>query len=135
MRTTRRITVLSTALWTLLGLPILCTGGLLEHACECRTDPGADCCPSDVAGCCPSDETGCGHEEGCDTDPCEIVAVKPSRGFASAHSGARMFDQVHFVGCRDRVVLASDALQGARRLAPPGSRRLPLFESALPLLL
>ena len=33
-------------------VPVLCVGGLLQHACEC------------------ANETACSHESNCDGDPC-----------------------------------------------------------------
>ena len=68
-----------TAIWAFVATPLLCTGGYLEHACECPSESDAACCPSFADTCCPEGDAGCGHESACQTDPCEIDVVKPGR--------------------------------------------------------
>lgn len=55
---TRNSVVLVLA-WTLLLLPVLCTGGWLLHPCDCGST------------------IGCEHESSCNSDPCEIDVARP----------------------------------------------------------
>jgi len=56
--------LLFTAGWAFIGLPTLCAGGALIHPCDCGH----------------GEEEGCGHETDCESDPCEVVVVRPHDG-------------------------------------------------------
>ena len=48
------------ALWALLVLPVLCTAGMIGHACDCGLS------------------AECGHETNCSNDPCNQLAARRS---------------------------------------------------------
>lgn len=64
---------LLTAVWTLVAVPALCTGGILTHPCEC--EPASPCHDShhDEE---ENDDPGCGHESSCSIDPCKFVSLR-----------------------------------------------------------
>jgi len=64
-------TCLAAALF--LAVPVLCVGGMLEHACDCAEDA---CCPSE---CDCDGRSSCGHESGCTEDPCGFRVVRSER--------------------------------------------------------
>jgi len=53
-----RHAILLLTVWALLLAPFLCGTGLLTHACADEAD------------------SGCHHELDCDTDPCQVLALK-----------------------------------------------------------
>ncbi|MBI4717816.1 MAG: hypothetical protein HY763_08440 [Planctomycetes bacterium] len=66
MTRTRPITATLLAAWVLTAQPVLCTGGLLVHACGL----GGDCCPDHECDC----DTPCSCH-GCPDDPCQSVVT------------------------------------------------------------
>jgi hypothetical protein len=54
-----RTIVVFIALWGLAGVPVLCAGGVLLHACPCAEDEA------------------CQHEDECAMDPCTDLALRP----------------------------------------------------------
>lgn len=62
--------VLFAAVWTFVGMPALCAGGVLTHPCACPHSQDSD----------HQEEEGCGHETDCESDPCEVVVARPQEG-------------------------------------------------------
>ena len=54
----RRVLLFALLAWGVLTVPLLCSGGVLEHACVCEVS------------------SSCSHEESCSADPC--VIAKPT---------------------------------------------------------
>ncbi len=74
----RRLWTLTIAAWALVGLPTLCTAGVLTHPCE----PEESHQP--VQHTHDENEGGCHHESDCAQDPCEIAVTRPSDGYDAA---------------------------------------------------
>jgi len=62
--------ILVAAGWAFIGMPALCTGGILTHPCDCRHSQEAD----------HGEKGGCGHETECESDPCGVVVIRPQDG-------------------------------------------------------
>jgi len=56
-----------------VGVPALCMGGVITHACDCASETACNC----HADC--DHDSGCGHESGCSDDPCTIQVVRTDR--------------------------------------------------------
>lgn len=63
---------LLTAVWALVAVPALCTGGILTHPCEC--EPASPCHDSHHDE--EEKDSGCGHESSCSIDPCKFVSLR-----------------------------------------------------------
>lgn len=67
--------VLVAAGWALIGMPALCTGGILAHPCACPHSQDSD----------HPEREGCGHETDCESDPCGTVVVRPQKAQDAGH--------------------------------------------------
>jgi len=66
----RRMWTIMFPVWALVGLPALCTAGVMSHPCHpCEADPPAHRSHSE-------DENGCPHESDCAQDPCSELNVR-----------------------------------------------------------
>lgn len=107
----RTLTILTTV-WV-LAIPMLCLGGVFEHACT-------DCDQEEV----------CSHEEDCPDDPCgkSVATTRTSNDVASTIALAPAV----IVNVDDRPLEASDHLTYT---PPRAERNLPRPISDLPLLI
>lgn len=60
--------------WALVGVPVLCTGGLLTHPCA----PPAPVAPPCHPGHEDEGEGDHSHESDCLNDPCQVVGIRSS---------------------------------------------------------
>lgn len=68
-----RMFAVSVVAASFLGVPALCMGGVITHACDCASETACNC----QADC--DHDSGCGHESGCSDDPCSIQVVRTDR--------------------------------------------------------
>jgi len=59
-----RVFMAMVACWGLVGLPALCTGGIILHPCDCEHEEAGH------------EDDGCGHEAECESDPCNVAVVR-----------------------------------------------------------
>lgn len=123
----RRLWTITIASWALVGLPSLCTAGVLTHPCE----PEESHHP--VRHSHDENEGGCHHESDCAQDPCSELTVRIDR------------DDSQSVLCNS-VLLASEFLPPSDctehdilfcrvRIVILRLPHLPCHESVLPLLI
>lgn len=60
--TAKRIAAIAAIVWSVLAVPAMCMGGILEHACL------------------PHESDDCGHEDACVDDPCSTVLIRTEDG-------------------------------------------------------
>lgn len=68
-----KLFAVSVVVASFVGVPALCMGGVITHACDCASETACNCesdCDYDF---------GCGHESGCSDDPCSIQVVRTDR--------------------------------------------------------
>jgi hypothetical protein len=110
-----RLGILLIACWALLGVPTLCSAGVLLHECECAE--GAQC----------------GHETDCSSDPCATII--------SAYRSSQLPPQHQlFVALADPILLSANtgaiSLSGQHSIYCALERvNIPYPHSDLPLLL
>lgn len=108
-----RVILSATVICAVLLVPVLCLGGVANHACECAL------------------ESACSHESGCTSDPCVQVVVQRKDGLQTVPDPASPSPTLIEVVCQH---LPGDALD----LTLTGQQALPQPErycdSSLPLL-
>jgi len=121
-----------------LGVPALCTGGVITHACDCAVEAGCDL--SEV-GCdcrtgCDGDG-GCRHEGSCSDDPCNVrvVRVENTRHDDDAVSLVERQVPMVVVAVDQRLRRADRAFVFDGSFRGEGSVRLPFPPSDLPFLI
>ena len=100
------------AFWTLVAMPTLCLGSVLEHPCE-------ECGP----------EVSCPHEDGCASDPCSDLIRDESQ--IQQTSGSTGSLQIHTLS----LSVPTDALDGVKlsRLTTSDRKHIPIPASDVPL--
>lgn len=66
----RLVAILLTG-WVLLGAPLLCMGGILEHDCACK-----DCCEPGPDTCTNCTQHPCSPGHTCEGDPCDSDVIR-----------------------------------------------------------
>lgn len=67
-----RVFQLMVGVWALVGVPVLCTGGLLTHPCA----PPAQAAPPCHSGHEGESESEHPHESDCLNDPCQVIGIR-----------------------------------------------------------
>ncbi|KAA3611879.1 MAG: hypothetical protein DWQ01_07275 [Planctomycetota bacterium] len=116
-----RISATALLLWVLFLVPALCKGGLLEHACDCETEVGISC----------------DHEQGCEDDPCSIVARPEGQDRRLAAEVELLAVVASFESSDPHVELRGlfERGAGSQPEGPPGRENLPYRASDRPLLI
>lgn len=76
--------------WVLLGAPMLCMAGLLEHNCACQ-----DCCESKPHSC---TQNPCSQGHTCEGDPCDTDLIRARSGQTA--------DQLELFVQADAIIIA-----------------------------
>lgn len=67
-----RVFQLMVGVWALVGVPVLCTGGLLTHPCAPPAQAAPPCHPGHEG----ESESEHPHESDCLNDPCQVVGIR-----------------------------------------------------------
>lgn len=128
-----RLLNLAAAIWVLHIAPTLCLAGVLTHPCVPAAERVCESTHCDEADhVAESSKAGsCSHESNCDFDPCQTPVIRAGGEMTVVELGPLVCTM---------IVRADDAPMQAQALLvqpsdPPDIPALPLFASALPLLI
>ena len=111
----RRFAAIGFVTWSLMAMPALCVGGVVEHPCDCAT-PG-----------------GCSHEGDCDNDPCSGSTARVERQTDDGSTPSPVVPLGSACVTVTSDVLAQPLLADVFR--PPSGPNLACRESDIPLLI